>query len=622
MPRPTDRPPRSRREITEEIITTVTPEEIQEIRERLRRSIEENESNENESSVPTMFFPDTFSEDPDDSAYNYGEEIPFGERVSSPFERVTTRQDQPQPSGVTCSYCGETTDANHILVLPDGDPVCISCTTRHFDHCNRCHELTLGNGDTLCPTCSNIEQSREQSREQLRLSIEDNEEPQSQPPVRITQSQPSGVIYSSQPRRQSPPAIRCIECDAVIPPRTSYSNYLGDPLCNNCRDEGFTQCADCDYLIRNRNITYAGERPVCRDCIDDYSQCDSCNEFVRRRNTFHDENITVCQVCFHDNMDRCHRCGQIFNRRDLTYDDDFDASFCDNCFPYRMVHQYGHTPDGMRLVGLRGEQTNLYFGIENEIIGGNINKYDFDLTHTLKFWETRDRSVDPGFEFKTYPFSYNYIVKNRPFDPVCEMAKNAGYVSDYTDKRSSEFITDDEIKKCGLHIHISRIAFDEYADKTRLHSFIYLFEKFWREVVIFSRRKHDFRVKGGSNSIDQWAARFDEFDALGYFDADPNSHNHKSFYRVVDRVLKRYDSNHQARRHVVNLENNNTVEVRIFQGSLDPNVILASIQLVKYFFELSLFGIPNLEKLNWYDIRQWAYEQYPEFSAYCDERGI
>lgn len=433
------------------------------------------------------------------------------------------------------------------------------------------------------------------------------------------------VVSQSQPPisiRPSQPTIWCANCDAVITSEEDIHTYLEEPICENCYESEFTECDDCGYLIRNRRITYAGERPICPDCIDDYRECDSCHEMVRRDDTITDDNNTYCEDCYHDHLRRCIRCRQIFDRSDLTYDDEFDGYFCDTCYPFRNVHQYGHRPDDLKHIKLRGEDTKLFFGVENEIIGGDINKYDFNLTHMLKFWETHDRSVYPGFEFKTYPLSYNYILKNRPFDQVCAMAKCAGYVSDYTDQRSSEFITDTEIKKCGLHIHLSRNAFEEWESNTRLHSFIYLFERFWKEVVVFSRRKHDFRIKGGSNSIDQWAARFDEFDSLGMFESEPNAFRYKSYYRVVDKVLNRYRTGHEARRHVVNLENHNTVEVRIFQGCLDPEIILASIQLVKYFFELSLFDIPNLEKMHWRDIKQWATEQYPEFVAHCERMGI
>lgn len=380
-------------------------------------------------------------------------------------------------------------------------------------------------------------------------------------------------------------------------------------MCESCMED-FFHCDMCGTLIPEDEATLTSTQVVvCDDCRDNhFGHCEDCGDWFPDRDIISDDNHVLCNRCFDRNYGTCSNCSDIIHTDDIYYHEPSDNYFCHSCYDdldheegrshdYH-IHDYGYTPR-LNFFKLPEEDTNLFFGTEIEMSGGDTSDYDFDMTHK-HFWECYDGSVPDGHELISHPMTYNYIVANKPYDKVCKMARRAGYKSHDT-------------SKCGLHVHISRIAFDEsYDNGKRLAAFVYLFEKFWKEVVIFSRRKHDFsRFSSDSNPIDQWASRYDQFDP------EPNSHNYKSFFDVARRVR-----NTSGRRHVVNLENNPTIEVRIFKGTLLPSTVIACIQLVNYFFELSHMGIPNLEKLNWSDIREWAVERYPEFSALCDKRGI
>jgi hypothetical protein len=186
-------------------------------------------------------------------------------------------------------------------------------------------------------------------------------------------------------------------------------------------------------------------------------------------------------------------------------------------------------------------------------------------------------------------------MKYRPHKKMCEMAMKSGYKSHNT-------------QTCGTHIHMSRAAFGN--DNDKLMNFVFLFEKFWREVVVFSRRKHNFNVYDiGINAIDHYSSRYCDLE---------DDKDIKTVEKIKDKTRNNY-----GRYRVVNLTNNATIEVRIFRGTLKENTIIASIQLCKLFFELSTLSPVSIEKLSWIDITDKAErEGYTEFIEYCKIRSL
>ena len=77
----------------------------------------------------------------------------------------------------------------------------------------------------------------------------------------------------------------------------------------------------------------------------------------------------------------------------------------------------------------------------------------------------------------------------------------------------------------------------------------------------------------------------------------------------------------KGRYQAINLENENTVEFRIFKGTLNYNTFLASLQFVveisKYAKQTELLDIPTT---NWRDI--FMLTNYSELKNYLNERGL
>ena len=109
---------------------------------------------------------------------------------------------------------------------------------------------------------------------------------------------------------------------------------------------------------------------------------------------------------------------------------------------------------------------------------------------------------------------------------------------------------------CGLHIHVSRLAFGEDVEQQDacIARVLYFFEKHWEELLKFSRRT--------PRQLERWAARY------GLKDHPMD---------ILDHAKKGYGG---GRYSCVNLQNTDTIEFRIFRGTLKYNTLIATLQLV------------------------------------------
>ena len=97
---------------------------------------------------------------------------------------------------------------------------------------------------------------------------------------------------------------------------------------------------------------------------------------------------------------------------------------------------------------------------------------------------------------------------------------------------------------CGLHVHISRLAFGctYEQQEAAIARLLYFVEKFWAELLRFSRRTQ--------SQMNRWAARYG--------------------IRLTPSEQMNHAKNSCAGRYTaVNLTNADTVEIRMFRGTLE-----------------------------------------------------
>lgn len=194
-----------------------------------------------------------------------------------------------------------------------------------------------------------------------------------------------------------------------------------------------------------------------------------------------------------------------------------------------------------------------------------------------------DGSLDDGFEIVTHPMSLECQLHEMPWEAVLHEAVAQGYLSH-------------QAGTCGLHVHVSRKAFgDTYdAQDSAIARVLFFVECHWRELLRFSRRTQ--------RQMDQWAARY------GYRDRP-------------DEMLEHVKKGSGSRYTCVNLNNCDTIEFRMFRGTLKLTTLLATLQMVDHICDVAIhLSDDELRDLSWSSFVSGIKE--PELIQYLKERNL
>ena len=348
------------------------------------------------------------------------------------------------------------------------------------------------------------------------------------------------------------------------------------------------ECADCNATIQSDIDRYENceaER-ICESCNHDYYACDSCSDQIHREDTQFHNDCCYCYSCFEEYYSSCDECGSSFHNDDLnrasnTSNDtilvcdscrDDDYCYCDGCD--RNVHSSMYDCDddrcerciggssGIKSYGYKprpkffkvSDNDNTYLGLELEVeCKPTSTKTHKDMVRAIdceELYFKRDGSLDDGFEIVSHPMTISYIKQNKSkWSNMLHELRSSGY-------RSYDTST------CGMHIHISKNAF------TTWH--LYRFMKFFVDnsdfVTKISQRKVD--------NLDKWAALTD------------NPREGGKEYTQESLMYKAKKKRGNIKRYLaVNLQNDNSVEIRIFRGTLNDSSFFKNIEFVQALFD-------------------------------------
>jgi hypothetical protein len=324
-----------------------------------------------------------------------------------------------------------------------------------------------------------------------------------------------------------------------------FSNYLEEYLPDEIFHEDHFFCVACDTYYHNNEEsehTYDSSS-YCSDCFyNDHTYCHNCDEAISNDNSNYSE-ITqhdYCESCYQNYHGYCDRCGT-----DYWLDDGCDCSTC--------IHNYSYRPDPIFHKSPK-EKAKYYIGIELETESKGNSKHDCadevaDISDLL--YLKNDGSLEDGFEVVTHPFSYSwYLEHTNLFNDLLNTLRDNGF-------RSYNTTT------CGIHIHITK-SYLSGLDIAKLHLFFYQNENF---VAQISQRKID--------KLDQW----------GKIKKDKKA--------IYDQSKKKGGS---ERYTAINLQNYNTIEFRIFRGTLNENSYHKNIEFVIALCDF--IKVTSLQQLN------------------------
>lgn len=343
----------------------------------------------------------------------------------------------------------------------------------------------------------------------------------------------------------------CIGCgyrhDPAGPTREFYSLTRG-PVCSDC----YAVCPDCDKPFNlNSGWTHAMNNDyvaVCNRCTNaNYIFCSSCDEWESDDRSVYSNILDrwFCGDCREGSLAFCDNCSE------YTWEDDFDHF--NECGVSSLIHDYSFRPapifnhtdedisQAKTILQDTGRITRKYrqiaymgFELEVECTGdrsdcnGGARLFEDNRHLYLK----TDSSLNFGFEIVSHPMTLRYAMERFNWDPIKQLGEH-DFSAWYTDT-------------AGLHIHVSRDGFKSESHQAR---FIHL----------FLRNATFFEWVAGRKE-ERWA-----------------SFNPEMMKDIRSKIKRNRGTDRYS---AVNLNNSQTLEVRIFQASLKVERIQMCMQLV------------------------------------------
>ena len=348
--------------------------------------------------------------------------------------------------------------------------------------------------------------------------------------------------------------------------RVPYNDFI-----EITRVDGDDRCEPC-------SVTYKEERG------GDFYFCEHCDEQYHEDNTRCYMGERFCDACYEDNAYTCDDCGDDC----WSGGDHYCSSDDDDNYSNSPIHSYSYRPSPYFF----GEG-KYYLGFELEVETRNSSRYEGAELAQAEFgahvYLKEDGSLNDGFEIVTHPHTLNEYQTNFNWDGL--------------NKLKREGLRSWNTSTCGLHVHVSREAFS--VEGVRLSY----------DQRILKRQAHELRFMKLIYDNERQVGRI----------AGRSGNNYAGFHdkgKLVNKVKRGIQEN--GRYSAINTENDATLEVRVFKGSLRRERILSALEFVtaavEYTRDLPINGKNNA--LTW--LRFTGYvaqhaETYPNLALIMNE---
>jgi hypothetical protein len=429
--------------------------------------------------------------------------------------------------------------------------------------CRKCGtQIPIGSGDagvycSLCATPNSSRNFAEQIKEELQKIVAEERKR-----IRkLKQSHDEGYVFDDYSVGASVVITGCSICGGNFEGNAYVVD--GDPICGKCYN-GMPGCGGCG----EKHLKKFLKDGLCNGCFVSFKKCPTCKKTYDKRihREFEVEGKTLCPNCV----------GSYLGVHNIKYDN------------------YSAKPRWTKF----GEMDAPYYlGVELEIDNSKRREEFMARSHTDEIIYKSDGSLVSGVEVVSHPCTLDYHMNELPWRNILKMAHTCGYrghTGSNNDRGGAS-------PTCGLHIHVSREAFGRTSDERdkREAKLLLLVDKFWTQLVIFSRRD--------KYSLERWAKRYATFDV--------------SKEELSALVKKAKDVNGSDRRMAVNMCNGGgasreqpTVEFRMFRSTLNYETLIATLQLVSHLIECSTMTTKKVQLLTWEEFRDSC--DYSEFKGY------
>ena len=370
------------------------------------------------------------------------------------------------------------------------------------------------------------------------------------------------------------------------------------------------RCNDCDFVYATaRNLDWRRQMRItgfmslsqiegehrCEYCASEYYQenggehcfvsCPCCEDIFHRDSGQWYRDSLYCSICYDNNYYECNDCGSGCwdgDGHECTDDEDEDTS---------VIHSYSYRP-APYFFG-KGQ---YYLGFELEVESRGNSRYEGAEIAQAELgahaYMKDDGSLNDGFEVVTHPHTLEAYQREFNWEFIPRL-KREGYRSWNTET-------------CGLHVHVSRTAFGTGVNPWGHKD---------RETLILKRQAHELRfmklIYDNQRQVERIAGR--------------GSNHYATFGdkgKLIDKV--KFGNQSNGRYSAINTENDMTLEVRVFKGSLRKERVLSALEFVTASVEYTrdLKVTAKNQALSW--LRFTAYvsenmETYPNLALIMSE---
>ena len=413
---------------------------------------------------------------------------------------------------VRCECCN-TVMADNLLESIDGRKICKRCKAEHYFTCNCCDKLKAKESRKDPYSLEGVERSGV-FRKYKMICTDCFDKKKS--------------FFKKYPVRT------CQHCSTVYKLTGAHSH---ESFCSSCWDS-FPTCNYCDHKGSNVSSHYIDGRyrHICSKCVGTkVSECTECGKFtakptILKKGLFKDHK--VCEHCAV--LTSCEKCGTLFSGSGKICDKClilYESNKCPDCGRIRdhakhcrvcydqKIYEYSRKPHLYFNVA-EGEHVGSVdlFGIENEVCFKSNSQSEKALKTLYTAYDPSvllaksDGSIPTyGFEIVTQPMSLKFFKKMNVEALV-------------PDKSLSD-------NRCGLHIHVNRKSFI-----SDLHIY---------KVINFLNDNRAFAEYVAGRTFCDYAS---------------------SIKRKVTKFIEDSKRRRAERRSIVNLNNKNTIEFRLYCG--------------------------------------------------------
>ena len=378
-------------------------------------------------------------------------------------------------------------------------------------------------------------------------------------------------------------AVECEDCGEIVLYDDAVQ-YKGVWYCKHC----CVTCHWCGHLVPDSEaIKYRGFF-YCPDCC---TNCSWCGELVPNDYIYYttDTEEPFCPDCWDDHTYVCERCGDHYEDRDnIYYCEEDDAYYCEYCLnivesnrgPINSYHTM-KDHEAPTFYGDEPRNNTLHMGFELEV----------DIKSGLPVSADRNEMashIQTIFTDDFFRFEDDVSLSNRGWENISQPA-TLKYLLEHRNEFHDMFfylishgMRSHDSERCGLHIHLDREFFGNEEDAA-IAKMLYIFEKFQSNMMRFSRRTW--------HQIIEWS-KFRTF-GLGT----------RGKTWITDAIKESKSLRHSSRYYAVNLTNSDTIEIRLWRGTLSLDTFFATLKFTERLAELckKIHAIP-LSKMSWEDL--------------------